>query len=61
MSKLTKIAQGHYRNEKGEVRCVASSSGAPHTRSKHAKWMVIRPGRRSEVVGTLATARLLLA
>lgn len=60
MAKLTKIARGHYRNDKGEARNVKSSSGAPHTRNSRAKWLVTRDGK-SQLVPTLEIARTLLS
>ncbi len=54
---ITKIKPGHYRSPKGEVRNVSSASGAPHTRSARAQWLVTLTTGRSFFVASLAIAR----
>lgn len=57
MSKIKKIAAGHYASDKGRVENVYSVSGAPHTRNTRAKWLVTLANGRSFFVPSLRTAR----
>lgn len=60
-TKLTKIAPGHYRNDKGEARNIFDGSGAPHVRDSRARWLVKLTNGRTHLVPTLRLARLYLA
>lgn len=59
--KLTKVAQGHYKGQHGDVINVYSTSGAPHTRNSRARWLVRFNDGRSTMVSRLSVARDLIA
>lgn len=56
---IKRIAAGHYVGPRGEVRNVKSNSGAPHTRGA-ANWLVTKADGRTELVPSLAVAKLLI-
>jgi hypothetical protein len=54
---VKRIEPGHYEGPRGTLRNVYSASGAPHTRSRFAKWLVSPINGPSYFVPTCARGK----
>jgi len=61
MTKLTKIKAGLYQNELGTIRNIASQSGAPHTRSASARWLVTFANGKNSLASNFSLAKMFLS